>query len=265
MLAHEIAHQWFGDLVSLDEWKENWIKEGFATYASVLWLAHKNGKGVLDSWVKNTYESLMGIEKLPKTGLGKIFRAFEYKERLLSKKEVTQLIKLGAGDTPNTSELAKALSLIPKEGISNYKLDTVFGAMSFPYFSLTFHQYNIFMDIISGTPQLKELTFEKIIETLASAPRDVHGLDKMYSSGVYMRGALSMHALRMKIGDDKFFTLLKRYFKKYKDSYAASDDFEALAQEVTGEKLKPFFKAWLEDKLIPNMPQYGLFKKDYKK
>ena len=47
MLAHEIAHQWFGDLVSLDEWKESWLKEGFATYSSALWFEHKQGPDLL--------------------------------------------------------------------------------------------------------------------------------------------------------------------------------------------------------------------------
>lgn len=36
-VIHELAHMWFGDLVSLDSWGEMWRNEGFATYISVLW------------------------------------------------------------------------------------------------------------------------------------------------------------------------------------------------------------------------------------
>ena len=44
LVAHELAHQWFGDLVVIKHWSHAWIKEGMATYSEVLWTDHEYGK-----------------------------------------------------------------------------------------------------------------------------------------------------------------------------------------------------------------------------
>ena len=42
-LVHELAHQWFGDSVSVTRWHDIWLNEGFATYAEWLWSEHTGG------------------------------------------------------------------------------------------------------------------------------------------------------------------------------------------------------------------------------
>ncbi|MGB5771999.1 MAG: M1 family metallopeptidase, partial [Crocosphaera sp.] len=44
LVAHELAHQWFGDLVVIKHWSHAWIKEGMASYSEVLWTEHEYGK-----------------------------------------------------------------------------------------------------------------------------------------------------------------------------------------------------------------------------
>ncbi|MEO0946853.1 MAG: M1 family metallopeptidase [Cyanobacteria bacterium J06641_5] len=43
LVAHELAHQWFGDLVVIEHWSHAWLKEGMASYAEVLWWEHEYG------------------------------------------------------------------------------------------------------------------------------------------------------------------------------------------------------------------------------
>ena len=49
LIAHETAHQWFGDAVTTREWPHVWLSEGFATYFTALWVEHARGNAALVS------------------------------------------------------------------------------------------------------------------------------------------------------------------------------------------------------------------------
>jgi len=43
LIAHELAHQWFGDLVTCQDWSQGWLNEGWATYSQHVWKEHDLG------------------------------------------------------------------------------------------------------------------------------------------------------------------------------------------------------------------------------
>ena len=147
-IVHELAHMWFGDSVSLKNWKDVWLKEGFATYASWLW-ASKDDPGIL-------------------------------------------------------SEIASQA----RENFRDSKAS-----------------------IAEPNPQ------------------------NLYTNESYTGGALVLYALQQEVGDDTFFKILQTYADRYKYGNASTDDFIAVANEVSGKDLKPFFDAWLFSPTLPTLPQ----------
>ncbi len=64
LMAHELAHQWFGDLVTPRDWSHAWLSEGFATYFEMLYQEHDKGRDALDKSILDTHRSLLASDVL---------------------------------------------------------------------------------------------------------------------------------------------------------------------------------------------------------
>jgi aminopeptidase N len=77
VVAHELAHQWFGDSVALEKWQDIWLNEGFATYAEWLWQEHDENVPLKESF-ERTYNSFDWKQVPGNPGVARLFGGAVY-------------------------------------------------------------------------------------------------------------------------------------------------------------------------------------------
>jgi len=60
LVAHEIAHQWFGDSVTQSTWSDLWLSEGFATYFAALFIRHTDGERAFMDYMAKARQTYLG-------------------------------------------------------------------------------------------------------------------------------------------------------------------------------------------------------------
>ncbi|GAA4436786.1 M1 family metallopeptidase [Phytohabitans houttuyneae] len=147
VVAHELAHQWFGDSVSIAQWRDIWLNEGFASYAEWLWSEEGGGPSVQESFQRE-YDGM-------------------------------------DWDKPTADP----------------------------------------------------------------------GRAGLFGRAVYKRGALAVHALRLEVGDDDFFRILKTWTAEKRNGNATTAEFITVAERVSGDSLDDLFDDWLIGETAPAIPK----------
>ena len=78
-----------------------------------------------------------------------------------------------------------------------------------------------------------------------ASPGDPGDASFLFNGTIYYRGAMTLQALREKIGDPSFFRLMRSWAQQNRFGNVATSGFVAAAERISGQELDPFFQTWL--------------------
>lgn len=262
VVVHELVHQWFGDAVSVAGWEHLWLNEGFASYGEVLWIEYINGEDAANASIRSRYEQVDTTN--PPLGsfnpqslsnlLNQLSENTDFEEEVFTQAEAEEIITLILDDALSNDEINILLETLPDLGIDGDHIAETLRQASFDRLILRLQDYTTLLYAIDEDEQAEQIIEQIVARSRAGDPTPQF----LFSTGVYQRGALTLHALRLEIGDDAFFETLRTYVERFKDSNATTQDFIDVAEEISGQELSEFFDGWLYADTVPAIPELSL-------
>jgi aminopeptidase N len=261
IVAHEFAHQWFGALMTFQTHQDIFVHEGFAQYLGWLYMISSFPVGLdyVEQNIRSEYPSFVNRERTYAfASQADFFSSLRQDsgDRSLSRDQVATALGFIFADSMPSSVRDALLSRVEAQGWTLKGLILELGKLQFSRVVLSVHSYEELLKL-SGT----DLKVEP--PELYTPPGKLTVNDSLFNSGVYDRGAASLHALRLRIGDDRFWKLVRSFLDAHRFGNASNQDWLEYVQAQTDAATRSFHEHWLMDDRVPDFPELGLKAADY--
>ncbi len=246
--AHEIAHQWIGDYVTISDWSDIWMKEGFAVFAEALWEKHIHGEQAFENTIHTYYElaAELGTLKLNAEWLGRFAVGIPEKSSC-SEATAFEIARLFLNRDLTETERQK-IRTMEKDG--NIPAG-VFLIRALPAITNTVFITPGLLDILSdlfpgnGFESLRGM-IEPPVGPMGITKADVdNDIADMYRVNTYYGGMMVYAVLYRELGEEQFFEAMRLLISRRGNSCAGHQDlFDAFA-EVSGRDIETFIAPWL--------------------
>ena len=99
-----------------------------------------------------------------------------------------------------------------------------------------------------------QLLYAELPSFAATPPKGIT-LQQLVGPSVYVRGAMTLHALRLHAGDETFFTILRAHYDRSAGGTTNTDEFLGIVDEYAGSDAVDVVESWLLDDTVPDLPR----------
>jgi aminopeptidase N len=257
ILAHEMTHQWFGASVTYQNHAQTFLHEGFAEYFGYSYINDTQNPNYLAGQFQNGYRHVVNGQWTYKSSKAEMLELLQDTYHNL---DFTLLTATSILD----GLFGSSLPAIKRQQIlDQIKIKPDLAVLISALEKLSFTRVNftrkIWQELTGGYPSDGPL----YVRSRVTPPGKFEADDYVLNPGVYWRGAMTLHALKLKTGEELFYKILRTYLERYKFSNAFNQDFVNIVNELAGEKVKAFLESWLYDDHVPDFPEMGLYTKDF--